>query len=88
METNIAEALKIMAVGMTAVFLILAIVTASAQILILTLNKFDVVLNRKDIPDTDSDQLSDMDRSVIEAAVRKWSGGNARIQSISPITKT
>jgi len=74
-ETNINEAIQVLVVGMTTVFLILSLVVLSGNVLIRFLGRVGFVLN-------EDEAEAELPKSVIAQAISKWSGGKAKVVSI------
>jgi len=74
LEANISEALSVLVVGMTTVFLILSLVVISGTILIRLLNRFGLVLNEED-------NVQSIPESAIAKAIHQWSNGRAKVVS-------
>ena len=100
MEGNVGEAITVLMVGMTTVFIILSLLVLSGNILIRTLNGLGFVLNEDEAKAKvgaasagavasagaamAGQSIASEKQAAIEKAIAQWSGGKA---SITKITK-
>jgi len=98
LDANIGEAITVLIVGMTTVFIILSLVVLSGNILIRVLNRLGFVLNEEQIAETKTaavvgtaatamatQSLPSGKQAAIEKAIREWSGGKAEVKKITKI---
>lgn len=96
MDANIGEAITVLIVGMTTVFIILSLVVLSGNILIRLLNRLGFVLNEEQLETKSAAALSTTaavatqslptsKQAAIEKAIHEWSGGKAAVKKITKI---
>lgn len=82
MESNILEALKLLLVGMTTVFLVLLIIIYGGKLLILAVNKFAKEPEPVIPANSQAQAISPAVAKAIDAAVAQMSGGKAKVVDI------
>lgn len=82
MESNILEALKLLLVGMTTVFLVLLIIIYGGKLLILAVNKFAKEPEPAIPANPQAQAISPAVAKAINAAVAQMSGGKAKVADI------
>lgn len=82
MGSNIMEALKLLMVGMTTVFIVLLIIIYGGKLLILAVNKFAKEPERAVPAPAQAQTISPAVAKAIDAAVAQVSGGKAKVVDI------
>lgn len=84
MDSNILlEALKLLAVGMSTVFVVLIIIIQGGKLLIMAVNK--LVPEDEPKPVIEQKSVSPLVSKAISAAVTKVTGGSAEVLDIKPL---
>lgn len=85
MEGNVLEALKLLCVGLTTVFVVLLLIIMLGNSLIAFVNRFIPEDEKPATPQASSSAISPKVASAIAAAVAQLTGGKGKVEKIEKI---